>query len=105
MELVPTQLSANGGGVDLRAALGFLGEQGFNTVLCEGGASVAASLLSEHFVDEVYWIVSPKILGDVEAKPGIAFPHFVDLDDAQALTKMEFVRLGDDMLIHGFLSK
>jgi diaminohydroxyphosphoribosylaminopyrimidine deaminase/5-amino-6-(5-phosphoribosylamino)uracil reductase len=91
--------------VDLEDALHFLAQKGINSVLCEGGAALAASLLSDKLVDEVHWIIAPKIIGDLEAKPGVAINHFIDLDDAIELSKFSFVRLGDDMLIHGFLSQ
>jgi diaminohydroxyphosphoribosylaminopyrimidine deaminase / 5-amino-6-(5-phosphoribosylamino)uracil reductase len=103
VELVPTDASGNGGGLNLRSVLEFLAKKGMNTVLCEGGAALSASLLSAKLVDEVHWVVAPKILGDVEAKPGVASTDFVDLDQALELTSVKHTRLGDDLLIQGLI--
>ncbi len=103
VELVATGSSDNGGGLNLRAVLTALAEKGINTVLCEGGAALSASLLAEKLVDEVHWVVAPKILGDVEAKPGVASKHFVDLEQALELSSVRQTRLGDDILIQGLL--
>ncbi|MGH9551324.1 MAG: bifunctional diaminohydroxyphosphoribosylaminopyrimidine deaminase/5-amino-6-(5-phosphoribosylamino)uracil reductase RibD, partial [Terriglobales bacterium] len=51
------------GRLPLSAVLRALAERRINSVLCEGGGRLAASLLHEKLVDEVQWIMAPKLLG------------------------------------------
>ena len=59
------------GGLDLPAALGSLWERGVESVLCEGGGVLGASLLAQGLVDRVYLFVAPTLIG---ADGGDAFP-------------------------------
>ena len=45
------------------SVLASLGGAGLNTILVEGGAAIAASLLGQHLVDELLWFTAPRILG------------------------------------------
>ena len=59
-------------GVDVRIALDRLREHGVQTILCEGGGLVAASLLVADLVQRLYLFIAPAILGAgaVPAFPG-----------------------------------
>jgi diaminohydroxyphosphoribosylaminopyrimidine deaminase / 5-amino-6-(5-phosphoribosylamino)uracil reductase len=92
-------------GLDLSVVLSKLYEQGVHSLLCEGGSVLAASLLKANLVDEVHWIIAPKIIGDAQAQPSISSAKMVDLDDALELSSVKHLRLGDDMLIQGFVRK
>ena len=59
VELLP----AKGGRFALRDALRLLGRRGLLHVLCEGGGTVAASLVRERLADEAWLFVAPKLLG------------------------------------------
>lgn len=96
---------SDGFGLDLRVVLSKLHEQGVHSLLCEGGSVLAASLLKANLIDEVHWIVAPKIIGDVQAQASISSTKMVDLDDAFELGSVKHLRLGDDMLIQGFVRK
>lgn len=62
------------GGLELRAALQRLGDQGIRTVLCEGGGRLGAGLLREGLVDRLYVFLAPTLMGadGVPAFPGEA---------------------------------
>lgn len=51
------------GKVDLKNAMKKLCELGVNSVLVEGGNSVATQFLKENLVDEIIWILGKKIIG------------------------------------------
>lgn len=91
------------GHVDLRSVLVWLVENGLSTILCEGGGRLAGGLIQNGLVDEIHWIVSPKILGDTEAVPAIASAGSVLLADARQLKEVSVMQLGPDVLIHGLL--
>ncbi|MFN3171136.1 MAG: bifunctional diaminohydroxyphosphoribosylaminopyrimidine deaminase/5-amino-6-(5-phosphoribosylamino)uracil reductase RibD [Hyphomicrobiales bacterium] len=56
-------------GHDLEAGLQKLGEQGFTSLLVEGGAKLASSLLDAHLVDEVILIKGAPLLGAEAIRP------------------------------------
>ncbi len=87
--------------MDLEAVLKALAAKGHNTVLCEGGGQLAASLLQGGFVDEVHWLLAPKILGDFEGRPAVSGVHPIDLNDAFQLCNVKYMPLGEDVLVHG----
>lgn len=87
--------------LDLDAALRALAARGVNTVLCEGGGTLAASLLEHNLVDEVCWIIAPKILIDANAFPSINGGSSIKLDQAIKLDKIRHEKLGNDILING----
>lgn len=51
------------GGIDLADALSKLAERGLNSVLCEGGSRIAASLLKRDLVDRLAGFTAGRILG------------------------------------------
>lgn len=62
------------GGLDLRAALETLREDGIRTIFCEGGGRLGASLLEADLVDRLYLLYAPLVFGSggVPAFPGAA---------------------------------
>lgn len=92
-------------GLDLTRVLSWLGENRIVSVLCEGGSRLAGSLLREGLVDEINWIVAPKMLCDERAIPVISDDRFVDLSHAIKMETKDISQLGEDILIHGLLSQ
>jgi len=73
------------------------------TVLVEGGATVASSALEAGIVDKMYVFQSPKILG-----PGKSFTHDLaprGLGQAIELTRVEHRCLGPDFLTEGYVHR
>src|SRR5438132_8083310 len=62
-------LPRSDGGLDLGAALRWLGEHGVNTVLSEGGPRIAGSLVRGGFADRPLLLVSPPAGGDGPPAP------------------------------------
>jgi diaminohydroxyphosphoribosylaminopyrimidine deaminase/5-amino-6-(5-phosphoribosylamino)uracil reductase len=58
--------------VDLTSMLQVLGSRGIVSILCEGGPTLAASLLAGAHVGRVYWLIAPEILGSAALAPAIA---------------------------------
>ena len=67
-----------------------------NAVYCEGGPTLARSLLGSGNVDYLFKYRSPKIFDNEQALPG---PGFEDFPINAPIEQ----KLGDDLLIHGFL--
>ena len=84
-------------GVDLRAAMTVLAEEGLTRILVEGGGQLAAALLRADLVDRIAWFHAPAIMG------GDGWPA-VQAFGVEALDQMPRFRrdcetvIGDDML-------
>jgi diaminohydroxyphosphoribosylaminopyrimidine deaminase/5-amino-6-(5-phosphoribosylamino)uracil reductase len=82
-----------------------LGKMGLINVLIEGGSRVNAEALRSGVVDKVAFFIAPKILGGDDARGSIGASSPESLDQAIPLYDMRFTRLGEDILVEGFLKK
>ena len=98
IEVVP--VGQDGNGLHLEEALGALAERGVNTVLCEGGGILAASLLAGGLVDRIYLFLAPRLIG-IGGVP--AFPVRPKSGGARYLqewqSRVDPVRFRDDTLL------
>jgi diaminohydroxyphosphoribosylaminopyrimidine deaminase / 5-amino-6-(5-phosphoribosylamino)uracil reductase len=92
------------GDLDMREALAYLAKHGCNTVLCEGGGRLAASLLKADLVDELNWLIAPKVLADAMAVPVIGGFEESPLKRAVLLHKLNTQYVGEDLLIRALTS-
>ena len=81
--------------LDLRALLRRLGDEGAMHVLCEGGAALASSLVSESLFDELDLFVAPLVLGAGARRTFGAVPF--DLPSAPRLRLVAEERFGADV--------
>ena len=88
---------ARRGQVDLQDLLGRLGRRGVTTLLVEGGAGVAGSLLEAGLVDRLMLFVAPRLLaGGLAWLPGKGAARMAD---ALAVRDLEVRRVGQDLLL------
>jgi diaminohydroxyphosphoribosylaminopyrimidine deaminase / 5-amino-6-(5-phosphoribosylamino)uracil reductase len=80
--------------VDLGDLLDKLGKQNILSILCEGGPTIAASLLARNQVDELVWLVAPLVLSGEQAVPAV---HNVALDLGLHIVSLK--KLGEDLLV------
>ncbi len=92
-----TVVATRGARVSLSAVLEDLARRGVMHVLCEGGGELAAALLRAGLVDEVQWIVAPRLLGATgrPAVGGAGWP----LAAAPQWKITDVQRVGDDVLL------
>lgn len=86
--------------VNLRAALRRLAREGLTTVLVEGGGGLAAALLRADLVDEVHWLLAPKLIG-ADGKPALGPLGLERLARAVRLDDVSIGRCGPDLHVHG----
>ncbi len=92
---------AKGGRVDLRRALKILAQREITAILIEGGAALVGAALKEGLVDKMMVYVAPRIMGQgLDAVRGLRVRH---LDEAVALKDVSVDRIGEDILIEGYL--
>jgi len=86
--------------LDLEQALTILkAEEKIYSLMCEGGATLAASLLKRNLVNRLYLFVSGKVLGDSPFPlfKGISYP----IDSPLVFDGLETLYYGSDILIKG----
>ena len=93
--LFPCALS--NGQLDLAAVLAALGEAGLTRVLCEGGGSLAASLLAADLADELVGFTAGLAIG-AEGLPAIGALGLAKLEQAPRFRLRETCDLGGDVL-------
>ncbi len=82
--------------INLKFALEKIAASGVNSVLVEGGRSLATQLLQENLVDELVWIQNKKIIG-ADGISAIGTLGFLTIDEAlQSFIKQELREIGED---------
>jgi diaminohydroxyphosphoribosylaminopyrimidine deaminase/5-amino-6-(5-phosphoribosylamino)uracil reductase len=71
-----------------------LAREGVQTLLLEGGPTIAAGFLARDLVDEVRWFVAPLVGGD---------PKLPELAEPRDLRHVRVETVGDDVLVHGYV--
>ncbi|MCI8888190.1 MAG: bifunctional diaminohydroxyphosphoribosylaminopyrimidine deaminase/5-amino-6-(5-phosphoribosylamino)uracil reductase RibD [Hungatella sp.] len=87
------------GRVDLKELMKYLGRQGMDSILLEGGASLNDSALRAGIVQEVKVFMAPKILGGREAKGPVMGKGVERLCQAVPLRLQDITRIGEDILM------
>lgn len=92
-------------GRDLSSVLTELGSRSIQSVLVEGGATVAGKLLEAGLVNKVSFFLAPIIIGGREAPSAIGGAGAARLVDALRLQNVEIVRRGKDIEVTGYPGK
>jgi diaminohydroxyphosphoribosylaminopyrimidine deaminase/5-amino-6-(5-phosphoribosylamino)uracil reductase len=93
------------GRVSLPDLLDELGRRNVISVLVEGGGEVHAAFFGEGLVDKVYAYLAPKLIGGREAPGPLGGAGIARLSEATGLTDVDVTRLGDDVLISGYVHR
>ncbi len=80
-----------------------LGRMGITSVLIEGGSSLSAHALMGGVVDKVMYFIAPKIIGGRKSYPAVGGNTFKPLEKALMVKDMKVRRVGQDILIEGYL--
>jgi diaminohydroxyphosphoribosylaminopyrimidine deaminase/5-amino-6-(5-phosphoribosylamino)uracil reductase len=91
------------GRVALQPLLEELGKRGILSLLVEGGSTVHASFISQGLVEKVYAYVAPRLIGGREAPGPVGGTGVERLAEAVPLRELDATRLGDDLLITGYV--
>lgn len=96
-------LPGRGGRVDLKSLFKELAKRGIVSVLVEGGGETIAEALNRKLAQELYWFVAPKIIGGRGAPASVGGSGIDSLKRSFAVRQMSVRRIGEDLLVHGFL--
>ena len=80
-----------------------LAAEGVQSLLLEGGPTVAGAFLREGFVDKLLLFVAPVLAGGDDAPPLFAGPAAPTLSELIALSGMELVRSGQDVVVTAYV--
>lgn len=97
-------VKSSAGGLDLETILLDLAAKNVQSILCEGGSRLAGSLLQAGLVDEIQWLIAPKIISDIDSIPAVSNAIEVPLNKAFNLEQVRVSSLGSDILVQGIVA-
>lgn len=97
-------LKEKNGKLDLVQLLRFLGSMGISSLLVEGGGELAASFIEQGLVDQVKWILAPKIIGGRDTKTSVEGMGVQLLSRAHRVKSIRMSQLGEDFLLEGYVA-
>ena len=80
-----------------------LGKLDITSVMIEGGSTINAAALSGKIVDKVLVFIAPKIIGGIDSIPSIGGTSPAMLKNACNLKNLSTIRIGDDIVIEGYI--
>ena len=89
--------------IDLPALVDQLGTMNITRLLIEGGSRVLASAFRDSVVDKVFFFYAPKILGGDDGVPICSGPGASTMSQCIAVCDVSVHRLGDDVLVEGYI--
>ncbi len=89
--------------VDLGFVMKSLGTMGIDSIMIEGGSTLAFSALQEGIVDKIITFIAPKILGGENAPTAVGGSGIKKMEDAINLTNMRTRKVGQDLMIEAWI--
>jgi len=90
---------------DLCGVLHELGTRSLQSVLVEGGSTIAGEFLDAGLVNKVTFFIAPKIIGGMEAPSAIGGSGVEAMADALELERVTVARRGNDIEVTGYPRK
>ena len=87
--------------VDITAVMAYLGKNGVDSVLLEGGSGLHWSALEAGLVNKVQAYIAPKLLGGAEARSPVGGKGFPTPSDVVKVENITITQLGPDYLLEG----
>jgi diaminohydroxyphosphoribosylaminopyrimidine deaminase/5-amino-6-(5-phosphoribosylamino)uracil reductase len=91
------------GKVDLGYLMFSLGKMGIDSVLLEGGSTIAFSALMSGIVNKVVSFIAPKIIGGADAPSPVGGEGLLKMEDAIAVNNWNYRKMGTDVMIEGYI--
>ena len=97
-------ITAGGGErVDLEILMRELAAREITSVLVEGGGKIHFAMLRAKLVDKIFAFVAPKIIGGENSLTAVEGAGFGKLSDAVELKNFTAEKIGDDILLTGYV--
>ena len=98
-------IEAKDGHVDLKKLTEELGRMQIDSILLEGGATLAAAAFEAGIVDKVQMYIAPKIIGGITARTPVGGNGVEHLSDAWQLKDITARNIGNDICITGYIRR
>lgn len=95
----------NNSRVDLNDLMAKLGEMGIDSVLIEGGGTLAFSAFKQNIVDKVIYYIAPKIFGGASAKTSVEGNGFDTIAESVKLKNITTKMVDNDICITAYVDK
>ncbi|MCF7872629.1 MAG: bifunctional diaminohydroxyphosphoribosylaminopyrimidine deaminase/5-amino-6-(5-phosphoribosylamino)uracil reductase RibD [Candidatus Omnitrophica bacterium] len=92
-------------GISLKELLKKLYQIGIMSVFVEGGSDTLGRFFSQNLVDKAYFFIAPKIFGGKDALSSVGAAGVKQIKQSPELKKPKIERIGNDILIWGYLKK
>ena len=79
-----------------------LGSRSIQSVLVEGGSTVAGEFIDAGLVNKVTFFIAPKIIGGVTAPSSIGAAGAATMSEALELERLTVTRRGNDIEVTGY---
>ncbi|MEN2995176.1 MAG: bifunctional diaminohydroxyphosphoribosylaminopyrimidine deaminase/5-amino-6-(5-phosphoribosylamino)uracil reductase RibD [Thermodesulfovibrio sp.] len=89
--------------VNLKWLMEELGKRNITSLMIEGGSSLNSYALWSGIVDKVMIFIAPKIIGGAKSYPSVGGVNYKTLDKAFEIRDLRIKKLGEDILIEGYL--
>ncbi|MEI7499530.1 MAG: bifunctional diaminohydroxyphosphoribosylaminopyrimidine deaminase/5-amino-6-(5-phosphoribosylamino)uracil reductase RibD [Bacteroidota bacterium] len=89
--------------VDLGFIMKSLGSMGIDSVMIEGGGTLAFSALHDGLVDKIISFIAPKILGGANAPTTVGGSGISLMENAINVSNMRTRKVGGDLMIEGWI--
>lgn len=90
--------------LDLKEAMKTLYKRGITSVMIEGGSSLNFHALKDGIVDKILIFIAPKIIGGKDSLPSVGGTSSTGLENPWRIRDIKIKRIGEDILIEGYLS-
>ncbi|MCX6267253.1 MAG: bifunctional diaminohydroxyphosphoribosylaminopyrimidine deaminase/5-amino-6-(5-phosphoribosylamino)uracil reductase RibD [Bacteroidetes bacterium] len=90
--------------VDLMFVMHSLGSMGIDSVMIEGGSTMAFSALQEGIVDKIITFIAPKIIGGASAPSAVGGIGIEKMEDAITLKNLKTRKVGNDIMVEGWIT-
>ena len=87
------------GRVDLKKLMEYLGRQGIDSVILEGGGTLNDAALSAGIINEICAFIAPKIFGGAGAKTPVSGTGVAHPPEAVMLELKNVEKIGDDLML------
>lgn len=91
--------------LDMKWLMKELGSRQITSVMIEGGSSLSAHALHDGVVDKVVFFIAPKIICGRDSYPATGGRACPSLKDAYRLRDLRVRRVGDDLMVEGYVVK
>ena len=91
-----------GGARDLLAMMNELAAREIQSVLAEGGGTLAGALMDAGLIDKVTFFIAPMIIGGLNAPTAVAGTGASRIKDAFQLEDIEITQRGRDVEVTGY---